>query len=191
MRGVRKVVFEGAEPYTAESLSEETLRRFGSGMPTDWLERNVYMRYRNLGVSLLMVIDVALFGVLGVAVWAVEMMWIPFWAGGVVNGFGHFLGYRNFDTDDASTNAIAFGILIEGEELHSNHHAYPTSAKLSNKWYELDVGWMYIRILSALKLATVRKVSLPPRLIAGKRTVDGATLQARYCVTAMRSWPHI
>ncbi|KIG11131.1 fatty acid desaturase [Burkholderia sp. MR1] len=178
MRGVRKVVLEGAELYTAESLSEETLRRFGSGMPQDWLERNVYMRYPNLGVSLLMVIDVALFGVIGVSVWAVEMMWIPFWAGGVVDGFGHFLGYRNFDTDDASTNVIALGILIGGEELHNNHHAYPTSAKLSNKWYELDVGWMYICYLAAFKLATVRRVSLPPRMIAGKRAVDDATLQA-------------
>lgn len=178
MLGIRKVVFEGAELYTAESQNEETLRKFGSGMPKDWLERNVYTRYRNLGVSLLMVIDVALFGVIGVSVWAVQMMWIPFWAGGVVNGFGHFLGYRNFDTDDASTNVIAFGILIGGEELHNNHHAYPTSAKLSTKWYELDVGWMYIRILAALKLATVRKVALPPRLIEGKRTVDDATLQA-------------
>ncbi|WP_250501313.1 fatty acid desaturase [Caballeronia sp. GAWG1-5s-s] len=178
MRGVLKVVLEGAELYTAESLSEETLRRFSSGMPQDWLERNVYMRYPNLGVSLLMVIDVALFGVIGVSVWAVQMMWIPFWAGGVVNGFGHFLGYRNFDTDDASTNVIALGILLGGEELHNNHHAYPTSAKLSNKWYELDVGWMYTCILAAFKLATVRKVSLPARLIAGKRTVDDATLQA-------------
>lgn len=176
--GIRKVVLEGSELYTAESRNEETLRKFGYGMPKDRLECNVYTKYRNLGVSLLMVIDVALFGVIGVSVWAVQMMWIPFWAGGVVNGFGHFLGYRNFDTDDASTNVIALGLLIGGEELHNNHHAHPTSAKLSNKWYELDVGWIYIRALAALRLATVRKVALTPYLIEGKRTVDDATLQA-------------
>jgi stearoyl-CoA desaturase (delta-9 desaturase) len=178
MLGIRKVVLEGSELYTAESGSEETLRRFGYGMPKDWLESHVYTKYRNLGVSLLMVIDVGLFGVIGVSVWAVQMMWIPFWAGGVVNGFGHFVGYRNFDTDDASTNLLAFGLLIGGEELHNNHHAHPTSAKLSNRWYELDVGWMYIRALAALRLATVRKVALTPYLIEGKRTLDGATLQA-------------
>ncbi|WP_234775436.1 acyl-CoA desaturase [Paraburkholderia tropica] len=178
MLGICKVVFEGSELYTAQARNEETLRKFGYGMPKDWLERHVYTKYRNLGVSLLMVIDVALFGVIGVSVWAVQMMWIPFWAGGVVNGFGHFRGYRNFDTDDASTNVIPFGIVIGGEELHNNHHAYPTSAKLSNKWYELDVGWMYIRALAALRLATIRKVAQAPYLIEGKRTVDDATLRA-------------
>jgi stearoyl-CoA desaturase (delta-9 desaturase) len=106
------------------------------------------------------------------------MIWIPFWAGGVVNGIGHFRGYRNFDTADASTNVIPFGILIGGEELHKNHHAYATSARLSNKWYELDIGWMYIFILSALGLAKVTKVAPRPHLVKGKTVLDDATLQA-------------
>jgi stearoyl-CoA desaturase (delta-9 desaturase) len=124
------------------------------------------------------VIDVALFGIFGVSVWAVQMIWIPFWAGGVVNGIGHFRGYRNFDTADASTNVIPFGILIGGEELHNNHHAHATSARLSNKWYELDIGWMYIFILSALGLAKVTKVAPRPHLVKGKTVLDDATLQA-------------
>jgi stearoyl-CoA desaturase (delta-9 desaturase) len=124
------------------------------------------------------VIDVALFGVVGVSVWAVQMMWIPFWAGGVVNGVGHFLGYRNFGSADASTNVIPLGILIGGEELHNNHHAYVTSARLSNRWYEFDIGWMYICVLSALGLAKVRKVAPTPHLVKGKMVLDDETVQA-------------
>ncbi|SDG20961.1 DesA family fatty acid desaturase [Paraburkholderia phenazinium] len=176
--GIWKVLLCGAELYGAETRNEETLRKFAYGTPNDWIERNLYARYPNLGVSLLMVLDVALFGILGVSVWAVQMIWIPFWAGGVVNGVGHFRGYRNFDTADASTNVIPFGILIGGEELHNNHHAYAASARLSNKWYELDIGWMYISILSALGLAKVRKVAPRPHLVKGKTVLDDATLQA-------------
>ena len=176
--GIWKVVLKGSELYTAESRNEETLRRFGRGTPDDWIERNVYAKYPNLGISLLMVIDVALLGVVGVSVWAVQMMWIPFWAGGVVNGVGHFCGYRNFGTADASTNVIPFGILIGGEELHNNHHAYATSAKLSNRWYEVDIGWMYIRFLSAVGLAKIRKIAPTPRLVKGKVVLDNDTLQA-------------
>jgi stearoyl-CoA desaturase (delta-9 desaturase) len=153
-----KVIFEGSELYTAEARNEETLRKFSHGTPTDWMKRNVYARYPNLGISLLMVIDVALFGIVGVSVWAVQMIWIPFWAGGVVNGCAHFWGYRNFGPADKSTNLFPLGILIGGEELHNNHHAYATSAKLSNKWYEFDIGWMYICILSSLGLARVKRV---------------------------------
>jgi len=178
VKGIWRVLLGGAELYRTEARNEETLRRFGHGTPVDWMERNVYEKYPDLGISLLMVIDVALFGVVGVSVWAIQMMWIPFWAGGVVNGLGHFWGYRNFGPQDASTNVMPIGILIGGEELHNNHHAYATSAKLSNKWYEIDIGWMYICVLSALGLATVRKVAPRPRLLKGKVVLDDETLQA-------------
>jgi stearoyl-CoA desaturase (delta-9 desaturase) len=176
--GIWKVLLGGAELYRVEVKNEETLRKFGHGTPNDWMERNVYAKYPNLGISLLLVIDVALFGVVGVSVWAVQMLWIPFWAGGVVNGVGHFWGYRNFGTADASTNIIPFGILIGGEELHNNHHAYATSAKLSNRWYEFDIGWMYICILSALGVAKARRVTPTPHLVKSKVVLDDDTLQA-------------
>lgn len=176
-RGIRKVFLEGAELYRAEAKNEDTLRRYSHGTPDDWIERNIYTRYPILGVSLMMVIDVALFGIVGLSVWAVQMAWIPFWAAGVVNGFGHFWGYRNFNSEDASTNLIPFGILIGGEELHNNHHTYATSAKLSNKWYEFDIGWMYICLLSYAKLAKVKKVAPTPKLGDRKALVDLDTLQ--------------
>ncbi|MCG5073001.1 acyl-CoA desaturase [Paraburkholderia tagetis] len=177
-RGLWKVLLEGAELYRAEAKNEETLRRFSHGTPNDWMERNVYTRFPILGVSIMMVIDVALFGVVGLSVWAVQMAWIPFWAAGVVNGLGHFWGYRNFNSSDASTNLIPFGIIIGGEELHNNHHTFATSAKLSNKWYEFDIGWMYIRIMQAVGLAKVKKVAPTPRLTKGKLVPDHETLQA-------------
>ncbi|MCP3723681.1 fatty acid desaturase [Paraburkholderia sp. CNPSo 3272] len=177
-RGIWKVLLEGAELYRTEAKNEETLRRFSHGTPNDWLERNVYTRYPILGVSIMMVIDVALFGAVGLTVWAVQMAWIPFWAAGVVNGLGHFWGYRNFNSSDASTNLLPFGIIIGGEELHNNHHTFATSAKLSNKWYEFDIGWMYIRVMQAVGLAKVKKVAPTPRLTKGKLVPDHETLQA-------------
>jgi len=177
-RGIWKVLLEGAELYRAEAKNEETLRKYGRGTPDDWLERNVYKKYPILGISLMLVINVALFGALGLTVWAVQMVWIPFWAAGVVNGLAHFWGYRNFNSTDASTNLFPWGIVIGGEELHNNHHTFATSAKLSSKWYEFDIGWMYIRILAAFKLATVKKVAPTPRLAAGKAVLDYETLQA-------------
>ncbi len=177
-RGIWKVLLEGAELYRAEAKNEETMRKFSHGTPNDWLERNVYTKYPILGVSLLMVLDVALFGLVGLSVWAVQMVWIPFWAAGVVNGLAHFWGYRNFNSADASTNIFPWGILIGGEELHNNHHTYATSAKLSNKWFEFDIGWMYIRLLSACGLAKVKKIAPTPRLAAGKLVPDDDTLQA-------------
>ncbi|WP_420958088.1 DesA family fatty acid desaturase [Burkholderia gladioli] len=177
-RGIWKVLLEGAELYRAEAKNEETLRKFSHGTPNDWIERNVYSKYTILGVSLMMVIDVALFGIVGLSVWAVQMIWIPFWAAGVVNGLAHFWGYRNFNSADASTNLIPWGIVIGGEEMHNNHHTFATSAKFSNKWYEFDIGWMYIRILSAFKLAKVKKIAPTPRLVARKAVVNQETLQA-------------
>ena len=177
MRGLRKVLWEGAELYHAEAKNAETLQRYGHGTPDDWLERNVY-RNSILGVAIMLIIDLVAFGPLGLTIWAVQMAWIPFWAAGVVNGVGHFWGYRNYDCDDASHNLLPWGILIGGEELHNNHHSFATSAKLSAKWYEFDIGWMYIRVLELLGLAKVRKTIPRPRFGEAKAVPDLDTLQA-------------
>jgi stearoyl-CoA desaturase (delta-9 desaturase) len=160
--GLRKVLFEGAELYRKEGKNTETLERYGQGTPDDWLERNLYLPYTSKGVFLMLIINVLLFGVPGLTIWAVQMIWIPFFAAGVINGIGHYFGYRNFECSDAATNIIPWGILIGGEELHNNHHTFGTSAKLSVKWWEFDIGWGYIRLLQALGLAKVKKT--PPKL---------------------------
>ncbi len=162
--GLGMVFFRGAELYREEAKNEETLKRFGHGTPDDWLERNLYSKHNLLGILIMLGIDLALFGLVGLAVWAVQMAWIPFWAAGVVNGVGHAIGYRNFASPDTSTNVFPIGIIIGGEELHNNHHAYGTSAKFSSKWYEFDLGWVYISILRFFKLATVKKVAPKLRL---------------------------
>lgn len=189
VKGIRKVLFEGAELYMAEGENDETLEKYGRGTPEDWVERNVYSKFVWHGVGLMLVADWVLFGAgLGTTVWAVQMLWIPIFAAGVINGVGHFSGYRNFDCIDASRNIVPWGILIGGEELHNNHHTYATSAKLSSRWYEFDIGWMYIRILSALKLATVKKVAPKPTFSSPRAAVDLDNLQAviahRYDVMA-------
>lgn len=177
-RGLSTVVRRGAELYREEAANTETLRKFGHGTPEDWLERHLYSRRSSLGPSLMLVLNVALFGVLGLTVWAVQMAWIPIWAAGVVNGVGHYWGYRNFEAQDASTNLTPWGIVIGGEELHNNHHTYPTSAKFSVKPYEFDIGWLYIRALQALGWAHVKKT--PPRMRLGaiKALADEKTLEA-------------
>jgi stearoyl-CoA desaturase (delta-9 desaturase) len=157
--GIRKVLLEGAELYQAEAAKPDTLERFGSGTPNDWLERKVYSGRRNHGIVLMLVIDLLLFGALGLTIWAVQMLWMPVFAAGIINGAGHYWGYRNFACEDASTNILPWGILIGGEELHNNHHAYGSSAKLSNRWYEIDLGWGYIRALEIFGLASVKKVA--------------------------------
>ena len=146
-RGLRKVLTEGAELYRAEASNPETLARYGQGTPDDWLERHVYAAHPLGGILLTLALDVLCFGPLGLTLWAIQMVWIPFWAAGVINGLGHYWGYRNFNCTDASTNLIPWGILVGGEELHNNHHAFANSAKLSNKWYEFDIGWAYIRAM--------------------------------------------
>ena len=176
-RGLRKVLWQGAELYRAEARNAETLARYGHGTPDDWMERHVY-RHSVLGVSLMLLVDLALFGVIGLSIWAVQMVWIPFWAAGVVNGVGHFWGYRNFDCDDAATNLVPWGILIGGEELHNNHHAFATSAKLSARWYEFDIGWMYIRLMQGLGLARPKKVIPTPRFGLARTVPDSDMLQA-------------
>ena len=176
--GIKKVFFEGSELYRAEAKNQDTMARYGHGTPDDWIERNLYTRYSWQGVGLMLILDLALFGAAGAAVWAVQMAWIPVTAAGIINGIGHYWGYRNFEAPDASTNISPWGIIIGGEELHNNHHTYPTSAKLSVKPYEFDIGWVYISILSALGLARVKKT--PPKLAYGdiKPVADDKTLEA-------------
>ncbi|MDP1901721.1 MAG: fatty acid desaturase [Rubrivivax sp.] len=177
-RGLKALLLTGVELYRAEASNPETLAKYGLGTPDDWVERNVYSRFTVLGVALMLVLDLALFGAIGALVWAVQMAWIPWWATGVINGIGHYWGYRNFEAPDASTNVSPWGILIGGEELHNNHHTYPTSAKFSVKPYEFDIGWLYISVFRKLGLAKVRKT--PPRLALGsvKVVADGKTLEA-------------
>lgn len=177
-RGIKTVMWQGAELYRAEAQNADTVARFSHGTPNDWVERHVYSRFTWQGVGLMMVINLALFGGLGLTIWAIQMVWIPFWAAGVINGIGHYWGYRNFEATDASTNVSPWGLLIGGEELHNNHHTYPTSAKFSVKPYEFDIGWYYIRAMEMVGWAKVRKV--PPHLVLGetRAQADDRTLEA-------------
>ena len=189
VHGINTVLWTGVVLYVRESRNRETIERYGHGTPDDWIEKNLYSRHEKLGVTLLLLIDIGLLGVIpGALVWLTQIAWIPFWAAGVINGIGHWFGYRNFKVADASTNIVPWGILIGGEELHNNHHAYGTSAKLSNRWYEFDIGWMYIRILETFGLAHVKKIAPTPKFVAAKAAVDMETLQAvianRYDVMA-------
>jgi stearoyl-CoA desaturase (Delta-9 desaturase) len=176
--GIGKVLFQGWALYRREAKNADTLSRFGTGTPDDWLERHLYNRFSSLGIVLMLVLNLLLFGAAGVVVWAVQMLWIPFWAAGVVNGLGHCLGYRNFETSDASTNLWPIGIIIGGEELHNNHHAYPASARLSYHWWELDIGWMYIRLLALLNLAEIKNVSPKATIQADAPSIDMDTVKA-------------
>ncbi|SFQ04462.1 stearoyl-CoA desaturase (delta-9 desaturase) [Nitrosomonas cryotolerans] len=188
VHGIGKVLFKGAKLYCNEADNLATLEKYGHGTPDDWSERNLYSKHVVLGIGIMLVIDFVLFGPIGFIVWGVQMLWIPFFAAGVINGVGHYYGYRNFAPNDTSTNIVPWGILIGGEELHNNHHAYVSSAKLSNKWWEFDIGWVYIRILELLGLATVRKVAPKVHFNQAKTPCDEATLQAvithRYDVLA-------
>jgi stearoyl-CoA desaturase (delta-9 desaturase) len=196
--GLKKVLLEGSELYRKGAAEPETLTKYGHGTPDDWVERNLYTAHPVLGVALMLVIDLILFGAIGITVWAVQMAWIPVMAAGIINGVGHYLGYRNFQTEDASTNIVPWGILIGGEELHNNHHAYAASARLSNKWFEFDIGWLYIRIMEMLGLAHVKKLAPRIRIESEKAAADLQTLQAvithrydvvaRFARTAMTTW---
>ena len=177
-RGIKTVLLRGAELYRDESKNMETMAKYGHGTPDDWIERNLYTRFSWQGVGLMLAVNLVLFGPIGATIWAVQMMWIPITAAGIINGIGHYWGYRNFACADTSTNIVPWGIVIGGEELHNNHHAYGTSAKLSSQWYEFDIGWLYIRTLSAFKLATVRKIAPQIKLDRTKAAPDLATLQA-------------
>jgi stearoyl-CoA desaturase (delta-9 desaturase) len=178
VKGIKTVFWQGAELYRAESKNKETMIKYGHGTPDDWIERNLYTRFSWQGVALMLIIDFILFGAIGITVWAVQMLWIPVNAAGVINGIGHYWGYRNYECADAATNIVPIGILIGGEELHNNHHTFGTSAKFSTKWYELDIGWVYIQILQTVGLAKVKKVAPEPKLVASKEIVDQTTLQS-------------
>lgn len=177
--GINRVLWGGVLLYVKESRNAETMTRYGHGTPDDWIERHLYSKHSRLGVTLMALTDMALFGVVpGLLIWTAQMLWIPFWAAGVINGIGHFWGYRNFECKDASTNIVPWGILIGGEELHNNHHAFATSAKLSSRWYEFDIGWLYIRLLEMAGQARVKNVAPALRFDRSKPECDEATLQA-------------
>jgi stearoyl-CoA desaturase (delta-9 desaturase) len=177
-RGIKTVLLTGVELYRAESKVKETMVKYGLGTPDDWIERNLYTRFSWQGVGVMLLLDLGLFGAIGLTVWAIQMLWIPIMATGIINGLGHWWGYRNFEAPDASTNVSPWGIVIGGEELHNNHHTYPTSAKFSVKPYEFDIGWGYIRALELMGLAKVRKT--PPMLKLGsiRPVADDKTLEA-------------
>ncbi len=176
--GLATVLSEGAELYRREAKNQETLDRYGQGTPDDWLERRLYTPHSAKGILLMLVLNVWLLGVPGICIWALQMAWIPISAAGIINGVGHYWGYRNFDSEDASTNISPWGILIGGEELHNNHHTYPTSAKLSVKPWEFDLGWFYIKSLSLLGLAKVKRSVPQPKIIPGRRVIDAEGLNA-------------
>lgn len=175
--GLRRILLEGAEVYRLEARNPETLEKFGHGCPNDWLERTFYAR-GYLGIYVTLVIDILLFGALGITMFAFQMLTMPVLAAGGINGLGHALGYRNFETDDASTNMVPIGLLIGGEELHNNHHAFPTSAKFSVRKWEFDIGWFYICVMRALGLCKVTRVAPAPLKSAAPRPVDTETLRA-------------
>ena len=187
--GLNRVLWGGVFLYVEEANRPDTIERYGHGTPDDWLERNLYSKFTRLGLTAMGIIDIVLFGIVpGLLMLATQIAWIPFWAAGVINGIGHYWGHRHWSTPDASTNIVPWGILIGGEELHNNHHAYPTSAKLSNKWYEFDIGWLYISMLAQLGLAKIKHVAPTVHFATPKPTVDADTLQAiircRYDVLA-------
>lgn len=176
--GIKKVFWQGAELYREASKDKDMIKKYSHGTPNDWVERNVYSRFSSKGILVMLLADLLLFGIPGLTIWAIQMMWIPLHAAGVVNGIGHYWGYRNFECPDAATNIFPWGFWIGGEELHNNHHTFASSAKFSVKWWEFDIGWFYIRCLSFLKLAKVKK--LPPKLAMkeGKLHVDLETVKA-------------
>lgn len=172
IQGIKKILWQGAEAYKIASQQRESIDKYGAGCPDDWLERNVYSRHTSVGITLMALVDIALFGPIGLTIWAVQMVSTPLFAAGVVNGIGHFWGYRNFECPDAATNIVPWGILIAGEELHNNHHTYPNSAKLSQKPWEFDMGWFWIRLFQTFGLAQPRSTGPIVKKIPGKRTLD-------------------
>jgi len=178
IKGIRQVLFNGAGLYRNEVKNLETLEHYGQGTPDDWFERNVYSRFPYLGLIIMGLVNLILFGWIGLIIFTIQMLWVPFWAAGVINGIGHYWGYRNFESPDSSRNISPIGILIGGEELHNNHHTYAQSARLSNKWWEFDIGWMYIRSLALLGLAKVRRIAPRIQIKKNKQMIDLDTLRA-------------
>ncbi len=178
VKGLKKVLLEGAELYQAEAKNKETLERYGQGTPDDWVERNIYTRHSGKGIVLMLLIDLVLFGVPGITIWALQMAWIPLHAAGIINGVGHYWGYRNFECKDASRNLFPWAFWIGGEELHNNHHTFATSAKFSVKWWEFDIGWGYIKLFSLLKLVKVKRLPPKVKIVPNKACVDIETVKA-------------
>jgi stearoyl-CoA desaturase (delta-9 desaturase) len=176
--GLKKVLLEGAELYQLQARNAETQEKFGRGTPDDWMERNVYSRYRNFGIIALILVDLLLFGIPGIIVFAVQMLANPVMAAGVINGIGHYYGYRNFECPDAARNIVPWAVLVAGEELHNNHHAFPSSAKFSIYRWEFDIGWMYICVFRALRLAKVIRVAPAPAHVAPRKHIDLETVRA-------------
>jgi stearoyl-CoA desaturase (delta-9 desaturase) len=176
--GLSKVLLEGAELYRIESRNTATLEKYGRGCPDDWVEHNLYARSSWLGIYSMLMIDVVLFGLPGITVFAIQMLAMPVFAAGVINGLGHARGYRNFESDDTSTNIYPLAVLVGGEELHNNHHAFPTSAKFSVRPWEFDIGWLYIKILNAVGLCKIRRLVPTPIHAPTPRSVDIVTLTA-------------
>jgi stearoyl-CoA desaturase (delta-9 desaturase) len=177
-RGLWTVLTYGTELYKKEGRNKETLERYGQGTPEDWIEKNIYTRHSAKGILLMLLIDLTLFGTIGLTIWAVQMMWIPLFAAGVINGVAHYVGYRNFESPDASRNISPLGIFVGGEELHNNHHTFATSAKFSVKWYEIDLGWYVIRLMQLFGLAKPKRVPPKAEIKKGKTTIDVDTLKA-------------
>lgn len=178
VHGISKVLLEGAELYREAAADDAVLEQFGRGTPDDWLERNLYSAYRYLGILSLAIVEFLLFGIAGIAVFAFQMLCIPVLAAGVINGIGHYWGYRNFETEDAATNILPVAALICGEELHNNHHAYPSSARFSLRRWEFDLGWAYLRVLAFLRLAHIRRVAPQPQFSGCKDGMDLDTVKA-------------
>ena len=178
VKGISTVLWNGTELYRQTAKDKDCIEKYGHGTPDDWVERNIYSKHTVWGVGSMLVINFCLFGIIGVAIWAIQMMWIPFFAAGVINGIGHFVGYRNFKTPDASRNIFPIGILIGGEELHNNHHSHATSPKLSSKWYEFDIGWLYIKLFEFFGLAEIRSVPKSPTYDPAKNIIDEDTVAA-------------
>jgi stearoyl-CoA desaturase (delta-9 desaturase) len=176
--GIKKVFWEGAELYRDECQRPETMERYGHGTPDDWLERHIYSPHSQRGIFIMFLIDLLLFGIPGISVWAIQMMWIPLFAAGIINGIGHYWGYRNFECPDAARNILPWSFITVGEELHNNHHTFGSSAKFSVKWWEFDLGWLYISILKAFKLVKIRKTIPQLHSIPGKNAIDNETLTA-------------
>jgi stearoyl-CoA desaturase (delta-9 desaturase) len=176
--GLKKVVLEGAELYMDEARKPETLEKYGKGTPDDWLERNVYSRFTYTGIGLLVVFDILMFGAPGIIMIAFQLATMPVAAAGVINGVCHAKGYRNFETNDASTNLWPIGLFFAGEELHNNHHAFPTSARFSMRPHEIDMGWLHLKLLTFLGLAKIRRVAAVPPLAAETRVPDLDSLRA-------------
>lgn len=176
--GIKRVFWQGVELYRVAASDKAIEEKYGRGTPDDWIERNLYARFPEAGPTLLALVSIALFGFWGLAIWAIQMLWIPFWAAGLVNGLGHWWGYRNFESSDTSTNLSPWGLWIGGEELHNNHHAFPSSAKFALRRFEVDIGWMVIRLLAALRLARVLRVAPSLDVRPNVHLPDAETLRA-------------